>query len=57
MRHLGEKIGCAELWLFEARNFTGADEDSGEHRCVEPAGVRVAQGRMIAAEQSQAVGQ
>ena len=43
--------------LGEAGEFEGAEEDVGEHRTVEAAGVGVAKGGVVAAEEGEAVGE
>lgn len=43
--------------MFEAGQFPCPDEDAAEHRAVEPAGIRISQRRMVAAEQMESVWQ
>ncbi len=43
--------------LGEAGEFEGAEEDVGEHRTIEAAGVGVAEGGVVAAEEGEAVGE
>ena len=50
-------MSLAVSLLLQPGEFAGADEDAGEHRAVEAAGIGITQGRVVAAEQMQAVGQ